>query len=694
MTVYEELVNQVYTSFCASESYDKGYKGAVILVNESQYCDLSLENVFLDIEIRRKSESLPLICLPSAFIAFILSERPSEKLALLLTDAAIYYGFPRFCLDYKHKLVGLASQQKFNILKNIAKAHKNLGEFHEALDIYRSILVEWKDDDSISAYVLALYAKLCGDYYQKQGWHFAFHKIAYERFKKINETPDNERRRFICADSYAKTLYGKDSVRAIKIFKRYYSKYRRQPRFEDALLRLQAHLIECTLERELKEDLPCADSVVMCLEQLQFLPLKASGNSNPRAYYVRKLHFLTYFRKAYNRIGGDVARHFQDLSIEEAFLDVIGECNKYSDWKAEAAAKYEYAMWKSLFVNSHDDILVILKSAAELLSKNVSLSDLYQFISLEQGKLYIQKGQWREAAGVFQETYDRCNTLIEELKNDESSLQSRKTAELFVLRESEVLILKENLHSDYTTLLERSAELSRFVLKFQEEYFGHVALQLKFRYHEVNAHLNNIRYARSLKTVGAFVSKACSDVELWYGRDELFVSEVLDICEEVKNTITHLRFTESENVKIEFFETVGVSSICGTFNKQLLTLLLRELVRNAISTSKRMLKVKLNIKVSVAIESVSISEQICTLVVRDNAGEFVPFKQVIDNLNLGENYESQNGEGRGKGLKLFKDIIERFLMNARERPMWSLSQDGDYKVLEIPISLTTGFVAQ
>ena len=195
-----------------------------------------------------KSERPPLTWYAAALAAMHLQMNFSPELACDLAKACNYYGdfdiskkMARYALK---KLPSNYNRIHFEAIKQLSKAYKNEGNFEESRIVLREAISKYKtqNDSTYLAYIYLLFAKLCNDYQQRQGWYQEFHKIAKE---KMNRSPEaSEKWKILCEESYGKACFESNPEESIKICSRLILN---STASDDSYIRRKAHLLEAKI---------------------------------------------------------------------------------------------------------------------------------------------------------------------------------------------------------------------------------------------------------------------------------------------------------------------------------------------------------------------------------------------------------------------------------------------------------------
>jgi tetratricopeptide (TPR) repeat protein len=413
-----------------------------------------------------------------ALAARALGAQFSEVLTQRLMDAANYYGDSDLVLEiFRDIPAETASAFRCDLLKQVAKAHKNAGAFELARKCYREALELAHRDNSVAlvTYFLLLYAKLCDHYEQRIAWHRAFHRIAHTRLQHIDilgQCDDDRLPRWmrISEDALAKAIYDTHPDEAEALFAR---ALQRCDVEEDSYLRVAWHRAEARILRQIGGADINVGVVAGELQVLDRLIDLARRLQNDRALNVRRVLQLRLVRMVCERMGPVLPEELSEIdSVRELLngesLIIAGETlawfSRLDDRRGEAIAVFERGKWRGL-VSGRQSAKVIedLEQArARLTNAPDVMFDLYYDMALALAEQYQIEGKWAEAEMVYVEVYDYCNKLADRIDLDDRRLPidtPDAPPELRLLSADERDQLAHELRRDYRVLLKRALKV-------------------------------------------------------------------------------------------------------------------------------------------------------------------------------------------------------------------------------------------
>ncbi|MBL0702047.1 MAG: ATP-binding protein [Desulfosarcina sp.] len=660
-------------------------------------------------------EKPPLTWYAAVNTAYIQGMNFSPELMCMYAAASNYYGDFERAQQLSSCALELLSNDynsiHFEATKQLAKALKNNGDFDKSQLVLREAFCSFsnQEEQGYIAYLYMLYAKLCNDYQQREGWYQSFHFIANTRILNSKFPPAKWIE--ICNESFAKSNFNNDPRNSLKIYSQIVSRTKKK---NDSYVRQKAHLYEATIvnsilnQHEQKNDL--IDFFNNELEKYWNLIGIAEKLGNIKAVCVRQAHFLRLARKvelwrqSYQGTGNDKIAIITDLVNGEAIRLISSATNiafTINDWRTQAVLKYEKGMWLSYIIPASGTIEMFKrdKLAEECFVEGLSilkkpkytLAFLYYLVLMELGKVNINKQNWSQARSYFKECYQHCKHLIHTLQLDEESLQrSRRTEcvscnmiELCMLKTRERERVNRALMKDYKVLTSRSmwiaeqlSELSfEQITKWTANFYS---TSWRSRHHNLTGKLRKIKaensnhpsLVHSLDEIEGLVNK-------WSAEDigHLRVNTI-DLINEVKTIIETSIFVRDFKDQIIIKKNAN-SKVYIQFNIEVLRIIIENLVSNIAELGSQL---DSNWKVKISFD---ISNDMVSIDFSDNLGCFEKFSSAIELVNQFKAPKSSKRSGNGKGLLLVKELI---LTSCNNRNKWILVQENNWKTLRVPLS--------
>lgn len=633
----------------------------------------------------------------AAGIAVAHSRRrlPADDL-LRLMGVANYYGDSDLVVDL-HAMRQWRGRQASSALKHLAKAHKNAGRFGLARDNYRAaILKAGRDRDPVRlAYNLMLFAKLCHDYQQRQGWHREYHRIAHARFAALRSThhvPEQWDR--IATDALAKAIYDQTPGEAHAAFQRLMSA--RLP--ADTRIRVQSHFQQARFAKCMASaDLSQWDTIVQVLEDFRAVVADAHASGNVRAWHVRRAQLVRMARQAETwrrRQGGSL--------LPSVFLDglLAGEADylaraaaagaqQFSDRKTEALALLEHASWSSLREPAARELVVdrLQSARAVLESMETPIAALYHEVLIDLGHASSAVGDWNAAIESFDTAYRFSLSLKQSVDADETTLTAPGSApltpELLVLSPVERHQLLDGFRLDYRLLLDRVAEAGEELRRAQRQERLRISdlsarLIPGFKYHHLAERLRKLKEVRRRDEVRREVDHLEKMLTVWRAEDDkVNPPRVVPLQRFLAGVVDDLRTFSPDGCHVSSSDGLPLE-VAGLFNEMIGAMIIRTLFINVLEVAQRGSRSSYGVHFAV-----DLRDGVAWLRVEDDVGEFDDYRRVIEALNAGQPPPSSRHPDPGAGLMYVRDCL--FRLHGLSQP-WELEAPQDRKCLSLPFA--------
>lgn len=586
-----------------------------------------------------------------------------------------------------------------------AKALKDQGRFADARQLYREALgcTQGQAIEAETAHFLMLYAKLCHDYQQRQGWYLAFHKIAKERFEALGVHGGLEARwHFIARESYAQALYAHDPVRAEALYVDLLAGCDAE---SEAYLRGRAHQLRWRLHLLLaRGDTPAVQQV---LREFGQLPQLARRLRNPRALNVRQVQYLSLAHEVLLAGHGEGSTELSRLGEGEALdraRDAEAGAELFTDRKTLALARVERARWE-VFVRGSGPggykrardaaIAHLLRAREAAMGEHEPLSTIYLDVLRQLAECNVELGAWKSAIEHYEQAYDYGLLLKEELEKDEAHIGVRLEAsshgalraqlpEFQVLTHDELRALREELRIDYRALLDRLLRTAERLHRLREEQTRAVMrtsreLSVGIRYHGMSQRLRKLSEVleRAAPHALPHVEQLKGELESWRNLDDtVFETTVIDLGRAVEAVI-------KGSVTFErHLDRVTVESHAGhriLFDEVILRYIVENLVVNAYEAASSVRRSDYHIHLRTCER-----EGLVWLGCEDDVGDYENYAEIVRQVNQGPEVRNSRGANRGRGLPLVRRVVEHV---SGVRAAWMLrALEGGGKELLIPLA--------
>ena len=720
--VYFEFMSYLYSCNKNETQYRLARKEVALKFNAiGQYNNFG-SDVVDDLLRRDKfawvNERPPLNWYAAALSALNLEMNFSAVSACELAKASNYYGdfelSKKMSMYAKEKACNSKDEIFFQSTKQLSKAYKNEGDFENSRVILRRAFSEFSNNDESGkiAYLYLLFAKLCNDYQQKQGWHEEFHKIAFERMEKSLDAP--EKWKEISAESYAKSISDTNINEANEI----YSKLLNNSSMNsDIYVRRASHLCEINILNNLKYSNNTEPNKLLLsfekhLEECWRIINISEKLGNYKAEIVRKGHLLRLVRKielwrrsipALKETQIDIIDDFilgEAMAVADHALKIAYVLN---DWRSTATLEFEKGMWLKYIISgtSHLDLNSCQLKAIDHFHRALStlkkpkqtLTFLYHLVLMELGTSYAINREWYNAAQVLKECYQHCKQLVNNLHADEKLVQHYPTgnssdfelAELSLLTKVERDKLSKALIEDYKVLTSRlmkvGEQLSDISLEQITKWTAHLySTSWRSRHHNLISLINNYRDKISDNSdILNDLNNIYLLVKQWAKEDSEFLKySSFDIIRETNNIIGSIFYLQKFKSNLLIMNTIGVE-LQVFFNIEVLRIIAENLISNTYEAAMRLTRRTCEWQAKIEFKVIN---NYVSILYGDNVGDYNNYSNVIDCINNYELPRSSKDRNHGDGLILIKKLIRDF---GKHNEKWQLIKDGEWKTLCIPL---------
>jgi hypothetical protein len=666
----------------------------------------------------RNTEYLGLDWIAAATAVYLLFGSLPRKMQALFFRAINYHGlFEIREILREPDLSAFNQYEKFNYYKTIAKYHKCKGDLPQAQVDYRKAIQIAIDapDTNLLPYSILLLAKLYSDYWQRKGLFEAITEIAFKRIQNnlTDLSTALEPKYQICADSYAKEVYNKNYAEGEKIYAALLS---RKYLSKETVSRIKFRLLESRINYHLQNGDPA--NANKFLRQYDTL-LQKAGN-NPKALYIRKLLFISLYRRCLDVWDSMEisARRPKSLlykttgEIIEILDESIDGCKMYNDRKFLALAYYERSYWPREQTGLLDDMLdERLKALTDSykyfihIDRSSIVNKTYIQVVERLAQLYVLKKRWTDAVYFYNILNDYLSFLTKTLEEDEKDikmfLEDKEHADMeshpeyAQLTKQELHLINERMLGDYKILTAKLIENSRNIRSIQDQnitfIIGITKSKSDLLMHDLLRHLNGIEYVikkiedkvpeykDELAKLRAQIATSRGDLTSFQtsGNSDMIVLEEINISEKIWQYKDVIKERYGDKVRLQYRYK---SPIIAPFSNFLLSRILDNLIANAVEvelfTAVR--------QVSISIELVKEGSGSIWMLFSDDCGDFEFFSEVIKRLNENHPVNSKkNSNGLGNGLVYLKDMLALFNDGAN----WKLTDAGNnVKTLRIPLT--------
>lgn len=622
--------------------------------------------------------------------------------AVALSRAANFFGDSRLAVEVARegRAVTSSAAVRLRLWQQEAKGLKDEGRFREAREIYRDAIAftsagGWPSD---TAHFLMLYAKLCHDYRQRQGWYLAFHQIARDRFQALSvRSALEERWHFIARESYAQALYAHDPEQAEELYSELFAECAEQ---SEPYLRASAHRLRWRLQWLLHAGDPTA--VHEALDAFGQLPALAQLLGNSRARNVRLVQYLTLSRAVLERCGRTIV--LDRLRSGEA-LDHVREAEEgaavFCDRKTLALARVERAHWEVLsrgagpggYQRAREAALEHLERArVAAQGEHEPLPAIYLDVLMQMGERNVELRRWTAAVEHYEEAYREGTRLKGQLEEDERQISELKSGggsaermqEFEVLAGDELLSVSDALRIDYRSLLDRLLSTAERLHRLREEQTRAAMrtsreLSLGFRYHGVFQRLREISSVLRGSAPEAIphIEHLKQELESWRTLDDtVFETVRIELPSALRQVIAGSVSFELHRNRINVVE----GEACRIqFDEVILRYILENLVSNVYEAANSVRAPEYDIRFRVFEQ-----DGLVWLGCEDNVGGYEAYAEVVRQVNERSEMRTLRDQDRGRGLRLVRQFIEH--VSSIHAPWILCELEGGGKELRIPVA--------
>ncbi|MBV9879401.1 MAG: hypothetical protein JO180_02850 [Gemmatirosa sp.] len=656
---------------------------------------------------------------------------PKSALRKLL-QAANYYGDTQLVLSVIAEHRATAREFEFDLAKEEAKALKNVGDFEGARECFVRMMRATRQtgDETGLAYALLLYAKLCADYQQRQGWYAEFHGIGLKRLQAASARDDAARhgRRLavwhrIAEDSFARAVYAERPDDGERRFQALLGEHQT---VDDALVRIRAHLHESRIADAIgvgPDEVPRhdVDAELLAFSEVVRMSLDLG---NVRAWNVRQVQLLELSRRVAEWLDRRprVGRHPILLLYEGGEADYLARqaskgASALSDRKTAARAWLERALWLErterrrsgrTHENTLREMLEYLDEARQIFADSPGrVASIYHATMMHRARVFTQMRDWRSAAESLHEAYEYGKGLRDALVVDERALAEAErvvtrgqtaTAELSPefasLDAGELRDLARGLTVDYRVLLERLLEAGEELRSVQVEQIKaatrhRVERSKVFRYHRLASNLRLLEErADATSRMAADIAALRDKLTEWQAEEEVLgeLGEI-DLVQSIQRVVQeHLAFREYAS-HIDLSGLSDGRKYVVNFDLHQISIILETFAENARDAAMRAGR---GHDFRIWLDLVE-RDDLVWLVIADELGDTRRFRRVIDRLNDRKPVPSRRGAKGGIGLSAIRAYLDSTKVLAdwelrTERISRRASTRGTRKVLYLPLA--------
>ena len=642
----------------------------------------------------------PLDWISAVIAGHFINHKLNPKLLNKLLSAIIYLGFyGLFELFDNIDGTEMSLEEQFNYYRLMAKYNKEQGEFENSQDFYRKTIDVAKKVNRLP-YAFVLLSKFYSDYLQRNGMCIAYSQIAYERM--INNENDINRTYFICLDTYAKEIRGKNREKSDSIYCELLSKEQDIPFL--SFQRIKFRYIEMKIEDSIKEK-----KINELSFQLKEFEKKIEEiYKNPKASYIRKIIFVKLMRKVVEEINQSEYDEWLKNKVSimreyEAILTLnncIEEANKYRDRKNISIAYYEKSFWSNEDTEEQQNYKSIFYLNDGLSYTNVDnqksiINRIYTKLLFRLAEIYVKLNNWEESIKCYYKLYDYISFLISELEKDKNILdidsKNQELAEFVNLNENDLLSVELSLLTDYEELTKMLIDINRNITNIQTLQMANSAEILEtlkeLIKHDFSGAINLIK-ANIKKIEGENVDVLLSDAKAGLKKvDHLIDDTIKSTFEKLinPNELPDLNIIIETFIKrYSFYNNIDIKYEKGNKIKAKVPVeFVRRLIDNLIENSREV-GIRNNLKkIQISIRCEECSDTIY-LLYTDNTQDFDAFMNVIKLLNLDAISipSKKNSSREGTGLISLKKLFGKYNKNTP----WELKGNDSEKTLTIPLS--------
>ena len=644
----------------------------------------------------------PLDWISAVLLSYFINHKVNPKRLNKFLSAIIYLGFYGLLevfdnIDEKE----MSLEEQFNYYRLMAKYNKEQGEFENSQDFYRKTIEVAKEVNRLP-YAFVLLSKFYSDYLQRNGICIAYSEIAYARI--INNKNEINRTYFICLDTYAKEIRGKNREESDSIYCELLLKEQYIPFL--SFQRIKFRYMEMKIEDSIKDR-----KINELSSQLKEFEKEIEEiYKNPKASYIRKIIFVKLMRKVDEEVNQSEYDEWLKNKVlimreYEAILtldDCIKEAKKYRDRKNISIAYYEKSFWGNEDTEEQQNYKSISCLKNGLSYTNVDnqksiINKIYTKLLFRLAEIYVKLNNWEESIKCYIKLYDYISFLITELEKDKNILEkninskNQELAEFANLKENDLLSVEISLLTDYE-------ELTKMLIYINCEITNMQTLQMakstdiletlkELIKHDFSGAINLIK-ANIKQIEEKNVNISLSDAKAGLKKVDYLIDETIKSTFEKlinPNELPDLNIIIETFIKrYSFYNNIDIKYKKGNKIKAKVPVeFIRRLIHNLIENSREV-GIRNNLeKILIEISCEECSDAIYLIYV-DNTQDFDAFMEVINLLNLDALSipSKKNSSREGTGLISLKKLLSKYNKNIP----WELKGSDSEKTLIIPLS--------
>ena len=562
LELYNRIATEIYTNFQINEEYAAAYIG--IDIKSANMLDDSSLSEWIYPEFSQWIFERPPLTLYAKYVTIaLLNDTVSKNIINGMLKAFNYYG--SYDLVIKIAKPYSTDFSDFKLMKHLAKAYKSLGEYDNALEIYREVIkyAYNSKNEKMVAFYLVLLGKLYDDYYQKKGIHLYYHKLAYEKIK--NSDTAETRIKEICSDCYAKADYKNDSISCSEIYDNLIDSYTDE---NELLIRYKLNywvlkvydLIDKFKPNELNTIINIIDKIEELINRLRL------EYSNERVYAIRNIQKYSLVKRILSTVvdanldSSNLENFKNKYQLRKVKCDLDNckrLCKKYGEKKYYVYALIELVEWELLFNNGpslseyvYSECLDVLLSAIEFLTVKEQYlnSNVYIDVMHKISKLHVNCRNYSSAVETYNKIYDYLEILMKHLNHDYEILKSisnndqeKINNEFCIFSKEQRLELISSLYFDFESLSNKLLQVGKEInsMRFMDM---------------INLVNDTIKFSKSIDyhSLHRTINSVIAMVE---NEDEIDKSYLIENIRLIENKINEIRFTKDLVFKQEWFYT-------------------------------------------------------------------------------------------------------------------------------------------
>jgi len=644
----------------------------------------------------------PLEWISAVISSYFINHKLNPKQLNKLLSAIIYLGFYGLLELFDNiDETEMSLEEQFNYYRLMAKYNKEQGEFENSQDFYRKTIEVAKEVNRLP-YAFVLLSKFYSDYLQRNGICIAYSRIAYERI--TNNKNDINRTYFICLDTYAKEIRGKNREKSDSIYCELLRKEQDIPFL--SFQRIKFRYMEMKIEDSIKEK----KINELSLQLKEFEKGIEEIYQNPKANYIRKIIFVKLMRKVVEEINQSEYDEWLKNKVSimreyEAILTLdncIEEAKKYRDRKNISIAYYEKSFWsnKETEEQQNNESISCLEnglSYTNVDNQKSIINKIYTKLLFRLAEIYVKLNNWEESIKCYYKLYDYISFLIVELEKDKNILdkninsKNQELAEFANLEENDLLSVEISLLTDYEELTKMLIDINRNITNIQTLQMANSAEILEtlkeLIIHDFSGAINLIK-ANIKQIEEENITTSLSDAKAGLRKvDHLIDDTIKSTFEKLinPNELPDLNIIIETYIKrYSFYNNIDIKYKKGNKIKAKVPVeFVRRLIHNLIENSREV-GIRNNLeKILIRIRCEECSDTICLIYV-DNTQDFDAFMNVINLLNSDALSipSKKNSSGEGTGLINLKKLFSKYNKNIP----WKLEGSDSEKTLIVPLS--------